>query len=208
MINSDDNNRDGIDPLLITTIPEDGNYCLEVNTFGFETGPFSISMVEGSVFCPGAGQINLNDTVTGSVADGRRTCYQVNGVAGTAYTFTVNSPTDTDTVLELYDATGVMLDSDDDSAGYPNPMLSFTPSDAGTYYIIIRGYGTGSAGEYEMTLSEGPRGCSDAATDPAGRHCQWYRASGPGNLLRLRWHGGCDRSIRCRLLCRYGLGFV
>ena len=162
MINSDDNNRDGIDPLLITTIPEDGNYCLEVNTFGFETGPFSISMVEGSVFCPGAGQINLSDTVTGSVADGRRTCYQVNGVAGTSYTFTVNSPTSTDTVLELYDATGVMLDSDDDSAGYPNPMLSFTPSDAGTYYIVIRGYGTGSAGEYEMTLSEGPRGCSDA----------------------------------------------
>ena len=155
MLGNDDNNRDGVDPLLSTTLPEDGNYCLEVNTFGFETGPFTLSMVEGTVFCPGADTLDLDQTVSGSVADGRRTCYTVDLAAGTAYNFAVNSPTSSDTVLELYDSSGSMLVTDDDSGGNLNPLLVFSPDQAGMYYIVIRGYSSGSTGEYELALYEG-----------------------------------------------------
>jgi hypothetical protein len=162
MLSSDDNNRDGVDPLLITTLPADGSYCLEVNTFGFETAPFSLSMVEGSVFCPGAETINVNDTVTGLVNDGRRTCYSFSATDNSVYSFIVSSPSGTDTVLELYDSTGYLLFTDDDGGGYPNPLLTFTADQTATYYIIVRGYSTTSSGDYVMNFVQGGAFCSTA----------------------------------------------
>jgi hypothetical protein len=156
MLGSDDNNLDGVDPLLFTTLPDDGNYCLEVNTFGFETGPFTISMVEGSVFCPGADPIELGETVANSIINGRRTCYAIEVNARTEYIFLVNSPTETDTLLELYDDSGELLDTDDDSAGYPNPMLLFEPDRTGTYYLVIRGYSDDTTGDYDILFDEAP----------------------------------------------------
>ena len=163
MLGNDDNNRDGVDPLLITTLPEAANYCLEVNTFGFETGPFTLSMVEGNIFCPGAEALGLGETASGSVADGRRTCYQVALTASTAYSFGVTSSTGSDTVLELYDSSGSMLITDDDSGGNLNPLLGFNADQTDTYYIVVRGFSSGSAGEYELTFSEGPLFCANSA---------------------------------------------
>jgi hypothetical protein len=162
MLTSDDNSRDGVDPLVITTLPETGNYCLAVNTFGFETGAFSVSMHEGSVFCPDAQTLRLDQEVTGSVNQGRGTCYSVNVTSGTTYSFVVNSPTGTDTVLELYDATGNILTRDDDGGGYPNPLLTYTFDQSGTYYIMIRGFSTGSTGNYELNFTEGTGFCANA----------------------------------------------
>jgi hypothetical protein len=162
MLGNDDNNRDGVDPLLSATLPEAGSYCLEVNTFGFETGPFSLAMVEGTVFCPGADTLDVDQTVSGSIADGRRTCYEVELAANTAYNFAVNSPTSSDTVLELYDSLGNMLVTDDDSGGNLNPLLGFSPDQADRYYIVIRGFSTGASGDYEMTFSEGPLFCANS----------------------------------------------
>ena len=162
MLGNDDNNRDGIDPLLITTLPEAGSYCLEVNTFGFETGPFSLSMAEGGFFCPGAEALDLGETASGSLANGRRTCYQVDLTASTAYSFAVNSPTSTDTVLELYDSSGSLLLSDDDGGGNLNPLLGFSPDQSDTYYIIIRTFSSSASGEYALTFSEGPLFCANS----------------------------------------------
>jgi hypothetical protein len=178
MLGNDDNNRDGVDPLLSAALPEAGSYCLEVNTFGFETGPFSLAMVEGTVFCPGADTLDLDQTASGSVADGRRTCYTVDLAADTAYSFAVSSPTSSDTVLELYDSSGSMLVTDDDSGSNLNPLLLFSPDQAGMYYIVIRGYSSGSEGEYELTLSEGFGYCDNPQPIRLGDVLTDYLAAG------------------------------
>ena len=151
-LGNDDNSRSALDPLLITTLPEDGSYCLQVSNNGVDTGSYTVYMAEGSIFCPGAETIDLDQTVTGSVSNGSRTCYTFTAEAGVDYTFVVFSPTGTDTYLELYDATGYLLDTDDDSGQDNNPELEFTPFETGSYYIVIRGYSSSSSGDYEMTF--------------------------------------------------------
>ncbi len=74
-----------------------------------------------------------------------------------------------DTVLELYDAAGQLLCTDDDSG--PEPLASriyFTPPAAGTYYILVRPY-TSSANPqhgYSIRISApGQAGKEDAFED-------------------------------------------
>ncbi len=159
LLSSDDNSRDGVDPLLTFTFPEDGTYCLEVSDNGSATGPFTISMVEDAVYCPGADTIPLDQTVTGTVSGQRRVCYAIEATGGERYSFTVASPTDTDTMLELYDSSGILLNSDDDSGGHLNPLLVFDPEQSGTYYVVIFGYGSESTGAFELTFNAGYNFC-------------------------------------------------
>jgi hypothetical protein len=174
VLSSDDDSRDGVDPLLSTTLPEDGYYCLEVGSFGSETGPFTLAAVEGTVFCPGADTLTLDETVSGSVDGGRRACYAIGLSANTTFSFVTNSLTGTDTVLELYDSNGFMLDSDDDSAGNLSPLLVFNSERSDTYYIVIRGFNTDSTGEYQLTFSEGFGFCSDPQTIQLGDAINGY----------------------------------
>lgn len=155
MLSNDDDSRDGIDPMLSMILPEDGKYCLEISSYGMETSPFTLGMVDGTVFCPGADILPLDGSVSGSVDGGRHTCYAIDLLANTTYSFVVSSTSNTDTVLELYDRAGYMLGSDDDSAGNLNPLLVFKSEQNDTYYLIVRGFTTDSSGEYQLTSSEG-----------------------------------------------------
>jgi hypothetical protein len=155
ILGNDDDSRDGVDPLISTTLPEDGAYCLEVNNLGFETGPFTVSIVEESMYCPGADTIPVDQAVTGTISGERRACYAVEVTGGSRYSFVVTSPTDTDTMLELYDSNGVLLNSDDDSGSHLNPLLVFDPEQSGTYYVVILGYSSETTGEYELSFNAG-----------------------------------------------------
>ena len=162
ILGNDDDSRDGVDPLLTTTLPEDGAYCLEVNNFGFETGPFTVSMAEESVYCPGADTIPVDQSVAGTISGERRTCYAVEVSGGSRYSFIVTSPTDTDTMLELYDSNGNLLISDDDSGSHMNPLLVFDPEQSGTYYVVILGYSSETTGEFELSFNAGYDFCPNA----------------------------------------------
>ncbi|MGY4178389.1 Ca2+-binding RTX toxin-like protein [Bradyrhizobium sp. USDA 4518] len=84
--------------------------------------------------------------------------------AGTAYRFygsgsSTDGTTD-DTVLELHNAAGTLLVSNDDSGVGLNPFLTYTPATTGTYFIDMHLFSTTNpSGEYSVFVS------SASATD-------------------------------------------
>lgn len=162
ILGNDDDSRDGVDPLITTSLPVDGTYCLEVDNLGFESGPFTISAEEATAYCPGADTIPVDQTVSGTISGERRACYAVEVTGGSRYSFIVTSPTDTDTMLELYDSAGVLLLSDDDSGARLNPLLVFDPEQSGTYYVVMLGYSSDTIGEFELAFNAGYDFCPNA----------------------------------------------
>mgnify|MGYP001122526481 CR=1 FL=1 len=59
LIDSDDAGFNGTDPRLITSLPEDGIYFVEVSSFGSEAGSYTLSRGAGSNYCPGVDSIAL-----------------------------------------------------------------------------------------------------------------------------------------------------
>ena len=53
---------------------------------------------------------------------------------------TVGTTSGVDTVLAVYDATGELLATDDDSGGDLLSRIAYTPPAAGTYYVMVGGY--------------------------------------------------------------------
>ena len=158
MVNADQSSLGG----YVANLPADGNYCLEISTYGMGNEPFSVGMAEGAMFCPGANTIALDQTVNGNIDNGNQACYSFSPNTNTTYTFLVDSPDGADTTLELYDSQGNLINSDDDSGGNLNPRLTFSVSETGTYYVLIHGFSTDSYGNYNLTLTEGSGICRNS----------------------------------------------
>jgi hypothetical protein len=116
------------------------------------TTVFFAETLEGSSYCPGAPAISVGSTLDNSLDSSGRFCYRFQATAGTLYTFRVEA--EFDTVLELYDRDGNQVSSDDDSGPGFNPRLSYSLSTNGTYYIVVRSFGS-STGSYSLSMTEG-----------------------------------------------------
>jgi hypothetical protein len=95
--------------------------------------------------------------------------YKVTATAGRTLKVSTEGSGNTDTVVGVYSAAGVLLAADDDSGAGTNSLLSFDLPSAGDYYVIVAGYspngpfpndptdsgsGTGGAfkGAYQVTI--------------------------------------------------------
>jgi hypothetical protein len=80
--------------------------------------------------------------------------YQVTLVAGTTYTIqTSSNGLGTDAFLNLRNAAGAVLASDDDSGDYVNSLITFTATSSGTYYIDAGTYNDESTGGYNLFIA-------------------------------------------------------
>jgi subtilisin family serine protease len=102
--------------------------------------------------------------------------YRIKLAAGQSITIDVDArslvaSSTLDSVLRLFNATGRQLTSNDDAAGSPDSLLTFTAPTVGTYYVGVSGAGNetyaakragagraGSTGGYEITFSFGRAG--------------------------------------------------
>jgi methionine-rich copper-binding protein CopC len=69
--------------------------------------------------------------------------------AGQAYTFTVVKARNSglpDPYLQLFDPSGNLISSDDNSAGQTIPLIGYTPSQSGTYFLGVTGQNSGFGG--------------------------------------------------------------
>jgi hypothetical protein len=72
-------------------------------------------------------------------------------VSGMSYTMLTFGSTDV--FMYLYDTNGTtVIDSDDDGAGYPNALILWSCTLSGTYYVVVRGFGS-NTGAYSVTIT-------------------------------------------------------
>jgi len=104
-------------------------------------------------FSLGSGRRGISTTGTigdgphGSAGDGSGDFDFIEVTAAAGQRLTAATATTTgalDTVIGLYDAAGVLVATDDDGGPGLDSLLSFQVQTAGTYYILISGFGVGT----------------------------------------------------------------
>ena len=117
----------------------------------------------GSTGGGSARTVTHGSSVAGSISTpGERDRYSVALSAGQTLTAYTTGSTDTFGIFE--DSGGTSLATNDDGGSGRNFRLSHTVSAEGTYYIIVRGYGSSTTGNYQLNVS-----ISGGTTTPGAR---------------------------------------
>ena len=102
-----------------------------------------------------AGSIAVGSVVTGYVnTAGDHDWYRVQLTAGQTYRFNLNGSSTTalsDPILNLRDAGGNLLLTDDDSGAGLNSQISFRPTQTGTYYLDAAAFSATATGGYTLS---------------------------------------------------------
>jgi len=102
----------------------------------------------------------LGETFTGTLETvGDRDWIRVTLEAGQFYRIAMSGAGDTpveDTYLRLYDATGTLVTTDDDSGPDTDALLAFSPTTTGTYYVAAGSYDDSETGGYSLTMTATP----------------------------------------------------
>ncbi|MBX9857983.1 MAG: M10 family metallopeptidase C-terminal domain-containing protein [Sphingomonas sp.] len=154
----DPRGRDG-QPILV---PIDGPTNASANAFLpiVEPVPF-VDTVLGSTATTATIAIGSGvDVVIDTLGD--HDWYRVTLTAGTLYTFrTTGTGTAADSFLNLRDASGTVLTSDDDGGGGTLSLIGYTPAASGTYYIDAATYNDASAATYHLSVAATPAAGAD-----------------------------------------------
>lgn len=166
-VDFDDDGGDGFNSLLNFTAEASDTYTIVVTAFsGAPTGSYTLSVTAGEATTTTTttttdtvgGPINVGDSVTATAND-ERVEYTISLEADQTVTIsTVGSGFDT--VVEVFDSTGAMIASDDDSGGNLTSQLDFTAPASGTYTILVRAFASDNANG-TFTLSITAAGSSD-----------------------------------------------
>jgi hypothetical protein len=71
---------------------------------------------------------------------------------GVSYVIEARLLSHPDTVMELLDRNRNRIESDDDGGNYGGSRIEWTAPDDGTYFVVVRGYGSNDTGTYELSL--------------------------------------------------------
>jgi len=158
---NDDGADAGLNSRLVFTAPESGTYVIRATPLGAGSeGDYSLTLSEGPEPLQ-AQSVAIGDTVAGALTDDDGK--SANGVPADAWRFEGRAgqriridmtSADLDTYLELFDANGVSLATDDD--GGPegtNSRLTFTLPADGAYVVEARPFASGT-GDYSLSLAE------------------------------------------------------
>lgn len=152
MLVSDDDSGGNLNPLISNfTLPASGTYTVVVRAYReTDVGPYTLTLLGFEMVEPG--MISYGDSVTADLLKGTGDRWTFVGAAGDLVTVRMTS--DFDNYLELHDAEGAVLRTDDDSGGSANATISAyaLPAD-GTYTIIARSYNNTTVGRYGLSLT-------------------------------------------------------
>jgi len=138
----------------ITGMLDAGRYYIALTSYTKTGGGYTVSLERKDVPPPVDAMITVGDRRQGAILyPGQRDRYTFTIAA--AVTLTLNALADNsrlDTFLELYDAQGVMLNSDDDGGGGTNSMIRMRFG-AGTYSVVVRSYNN-TTGAYVLAVQQ------------------------------------------------------
>jgi hypothetical protein len=119
----------------------------------------------GEFSIEGATPVALGEPVEGGLdSAGDTDVFVFEAVAGDLYEIRVSAGTMDDPTVTLYDADGLLLDYNDDSAGSLDPLLYWEAPSTDAFYLEVGGYGAGS---YTLTIAVSDSAVSDSVDDHA-----------------------------------------
>jgi hypothetical protein len=169
---SDDDDGPGLDSRISEFIlPTSGRHTITARGYGGELGTYSLLLEKADI---GSGdgapsstnirELSYGDVVNGRVSSPEGDRWPFVGETGDRIAIEMNGVTLGDSVLELLEADGVYLSSDDDSGPGMDAMIAgFVLPRSGPYTIAARGYG-GETGSYRLALFLDERSDVDGAS--------------------------------------------
>ena len=159
---SDDDSGEGTNSLLTFTPTTTGDYFIDAGTYNDDTtGSYHLFVaaavpvgdsVAGSTAT--AATLAVTGTINGNIdSNGDHDFYAINLVAGETYLFRTagTSASDTtNTVLTLRDASGNLLETNDNAGEANYSAVRYTATASGTYYIDVSGSGA-ATGAFNLT---------------------------------------------------------
>ena len=173
---------DSASNLIASAAATDGSALLEFTALSYGTHHVSIDSSDpegiGTYSFHGFGDDNsgsqrltLNSETLGALEYlGDEDSFEVRLVAGAAYTFDLSGQATAggtlgDPLLELRDAGGTVVASDDDSGAGADARILFTPTASGSYTLAARESGGDGLGSYALLASVTTLGLAVAAVD-------------------------------------------
>ena len=99
--------------------------------------------------------VNINTNIQGGIGSSDDLDYfRFNATSGKSYTIETTLGTLTDSVLWLYNSSGLELDYDDDDGVGLASKISWNCNQTGSYFASVGGYGA-STGSYSLRITEG-----------------------------------------------------
>lgn len=148
-----DNNTGTLYESQITKQLSPGEYLLLLKDYGGKAGQYTLSLKEGAGEAA-RGAIELGKAITGNLGQNEKRSFNLELKKDTYVSIDHmkdgNSPLDA--FLWLYDANGMLVQSDDDSGGNRNAKI-MRQLKAGKY-VVTAGTYSGSSGAYKLIASE------------------------------------------------------
>ncbi|MBZ0306473.1 MAG: PPC domain-containing protein, partial [Anaerolineae bacterium] len=161
-------------------LPETRTYRLVVSGFSeFDEGTFTLTLTTGETVTPIEGTtLSYGDTIQATLENSGKASFTFAGTEGDVITVGIEAPFDG--LMELYDESGTLLTTDDDSGGDLNPKIeNFTLPVTGEYTVTISAFGGNAGGEFSISLQSGS---STEAVAYANATPIEYGAAVEGNL--------------------------
>jgi hypothetical protein len=152
MVTSDDDSGGDFNPLISNLmLPDTGEYTITVRTYSGEPAEtYSLTLAQPEV--PEV-DIEYGQESEGTLGAGESDEWVFRGNEGDLITAGVTA--NYDSRLELRDASGNYLASDDDSGGNLNPLIrGFSLPDNGYYTLVVTAFSSDSKGPYTISLEQ------------------------------------------------------
>ncbi|MCX7261213.1 MAG: peptidylprolyl isomerase, partial [Burkholderiales bacterium] len=158
LLTTDDDNGPGLGSLITYRADTSGTYYLAASsgTFGTKTGGYTVSVKavvdDYAANSTTTGRVVVGSSSVGKIEDnGDKDWLAVTLVAGQNYVINLDPSTTgglSDPYLTLYNASGVLLTTDDDSGPGLGSLITYRADTSGTYYIAASSgtYGTKTGG--------------------------------------------------------------
>lgn len=165
VITYNDDGGTGLESRLEYTPSSSGTYYLDVAAYGSATGSYVVrTSSTGSSDIAGdtstTASISAGSTVTGTLDFAvDRDWYQIQLTAGGIYQIDLKGApsgagTIADPYVRLYNASGQLVDYNDDGGTGLESLLQYTPSTSGTYYISAGSFRNQDLGTYSLSVSQ------------------------------------------------------
>lgn len=181
-LNFDDDGGDGTNSALEFTAPGAGTYTLLVRSFfGTADGEYTLAVSGDGGNTDGTLGTLLGGNSGGSTetfegdATGDKVEYDVNFEQGQTVQIDLIS-SGFDALLEIRDASGALIESNDDGGEGTNSQITFTAPNNATYTLVVSAFGGSPSGAYTLTVapqggatsSDGSIAYGDTVTVSAG----------------------------------------
>lgn len=196
---------------VLGTLAPPRSVSTDTPTFTEDDGSIPLANQSGVAISFGAMQTSgtIGDGPHGSAASGTGDFdfYSVDLTAGQSVTIDTDITEPLDTVLVVYDAAGEVVATNDDDGETLASRLTFTPTEAGTFFVMVSGFGSGtilpedpfdpasglgagSEGDYELLITTATSDVDVYAIDLRAGDVIGATIKGAGNRLQVFEAGG------------------